>query len=376
MSTRKPLRSTLGIIAVCVALGFVATGCGSSNTATSSKTPTVAPGSSQKLQAMVATLQNPAVSIGITTPISKPAPTGKKIAVLSCPIGCENSQNGITAAAKALGWSVQMISSGNTLQQAEAAFTQAILSKPDGIVILGFSYDLLKPQMQQAKAAGIPVVGLGFSTPPVAPVIANTDGVPTLTAQCKALAYKVAQDGGGKNVHVQFMSDPSYPIVGLCGQTLKETLGTVCAGCSVDISNIVTATIGTTLPSNIVGLLRGNPSANYLVLGYDAMATGLPAALKTSGLPYPKILGLSPTAQDYANIAAGTEFATVVANQQISGWTSIDALARHFVGDSTDVDTNTAQPTQIITRNNLPTDPAYQTPSDFAKQFKKLWLLK
>jgi len=89
------------------------------------------------------------------------AQPGKTIVVLAGDLkngGILGVTTGVEEAAKAIGWEVKVIDGAGSIGGRTAAFGQAMALKPNGIVINGFDAVEQAPALEQAKAAGIPLV--------------------------------------------------------------------------------------------------------------------------------------------------------------------------------------------------------------------------
>ena len=107
---RRLVRS-IGVLAATAPLALLAA-CGSS---TASTTTTTSPGSTKvgsggssglkAAEAATATNEKPAVSLGVTTPLTSKAPAGKTFIWLQCEIPqCATIATGVKAATQAVGW--------------------------------------------------------------------------------------------------------------------------------------------------------------------------------------------------------------------------------------------------------------------------------
>jgi ribose transport system substrate-binding protein len=104
----------------------------------------------------------------------------------------------------------------------------------------------------------------------------------------------------------------------------------------------------------------------------DALATGLPAALKAAGLTDVKIVGQGGDPTAFQALAQGQILALVPFDYYAVDYQMIDALARHFAGVTVE---QTAPPLWLLTKDNLPSDYTKLFPMvpDYQNKFLKLW---
>ena len=103
----------------------------------------------------------PRSTTGTARPAGPKAQAGKTIVVLAGDMkngGILGVTNGVEEAAAAIGWEVKVLDGAGSIGGRTAAFGQAMALKPDGIIINGFDAVEQRPALEQAKAAGIPLV--------------------------------------------------------------------------------------------------------------------------------------------------------------------------------------------------------------------------
>ena len=132
---------------------------------------------------------------------------GKTIVILGADMkngGILGVSKGVEEAAAALGWTVKTLDGAGSVGGRTAAFGQALALKPDGIIINGFDAVEQKPAMEEAKAAGIPMVSW-HAGPGVGPidevgVLANvgTDAMEVSKAAAN-WAYRRCQGQAGRH---------------------------------------------------------------------------------------------------------------------------------------------------------------------------------
>lgn len=361
----------------CLALAACSSsGSSSANSATatsSASTSSVTAGVAEAKQ-LVAQLTKAPTSIGVTQPVGKPIPKGKTIAFMACGVPtCTTFANITKQAAQSLGWTLNIINAGTTPQQVQAAWQQMARTKPDGVIGIGYPRSIFNSTLTQLQQEHIPVVEQGVTDPATNGILYVT-GTPQDEAPTgQAMADWVVSDTDGK-ANALFVGDNDYPIVGSIQQAFHAQLNKLCATCTTSTYDAQTADIGTTLPSELTAYLRAHPQINYLVLGIDAMATGLPAALASAGLSGKvKFIGQTGDPLNKQYVAQGTQAADVPFATYEAMYRLIDVLARHFAGTTAGMQP-TPLPVTIYTKNNVGNTKDYEPlVPDFQQQYYHLW---
>ncbi len=167
---------------------------------------------------------------------------------------------------------------------------QAIASKQDIIVLNGAPDPrALQPQLQAAKAAGIPVVVMHFhdNDMPDPPACEGCNDVTaTVTAPFneagKAAADWIIKDSGSQaNVLIVGGSDilPSPGTI----KAMQDEFAANCPGCTTTVTNIPVADWNTKTQGVVQSALQVNPKVNYVYVLYDAMVAGAIPAVQTLG---------------------------------------------------------------------------------------------
>lgn len=328
--------SVLGMAALAAATLLSA--CSSSSHATSNSTaPTSGstsgstPGSSSsvaKAASVVAAAEQRPTSIELGPKITNVIPAGKKIVWINCGSpSCVQQVAILQGASRTLGWSFSSISTTGTPQTIEDAFTSALREKPDAILYAGFPSSLVDPYLTQAKAAGITVIGSGVADNPDLYYVAID--YQDYASQGPVMASFVTAKSNGKGGAV-FVTLPDFPILSALGDSFTSSLRSQCPACTSGTLTIPVTAVGSTSGSTIVAYLRAHPNVNYVVVSNDGLVIGLPAALSAAGLSGIHIIGTAPTPVNYQYVIAGTEDATLNADQVYIDYSMMDALVRKF----------------------------------------------
>ena len=275
-------------------------------------------------------------------PTSGPkAAEGKTIVVLAADMkngGVLGVANGVTEAAGVIGWTVNVLDGAGSVQARAAAFGQALALKPDGIVINGFDAVEQQAALEQAKAAGIPMVawhaGPVIGPDPASGLFAN---VSTDAMEVSAAAAKWAfADAGGKPGVVIF-TDSTYAIAIAKADKIKETIEAL-GGTVLEYVDTPIADTSNRMPTLTTALLQkyGASWTHALAINdiyFDFMGPSLAAA----GIPgdgAPKAVAAGDGSESaYQRIRSAQYQAVTVAEPlNLQGWQLVDELNRAISG--------------------------------------------
>jgi ribose transport system substrate-binding protein len=368
-------RRKLGVAAIGAALTLAVAACGSSSDSSSGSSSAASGSSSSTLNkaeaVMTAGAKRPS-DITVTQPIGKPVPAGKKLVFISCGTSsCQLQGSIIQSAASHLGWTSKTIATDGSPTQIQSAFTTALRTGADAVILNAATRDAISKQLAEAKAKGVAYVGC-CSTDQVGDGFLYNTSTPDQNAQIgKYLSAAIVADSKGK-ANTLFVNIPAFTILGSLGQTLKQDYQTYCPSCGFSTLDVALPQLANA-PNLIVSYLRSHPDVNYLALSVtDALGTGLPAALKAAGLTNVKIVGQGADPTAYQELAQGQILALVPFDYYSVDYQMIDALARHFAGVPIQ---QTPPPRWLLTKDNLPSDYTKLFPvvPDYEGKFLKLW---
>ena len=322
---------------------------------------------------MAAHSQRP-TSIGVSVPITKPIPTGKKVVFISCGTDTCTLQGSIIAqGAKELGWTASTIVTDGSAPQIQAAMTSAIRSGANGIILNAVPISEFKPELQQAVAKGIlfeeccttDPVGNGLMYVTVTPSDDGTVG--------EVLGAWVANDsnGTGQALWVQL----PIPILEPMAVQFKAALQKFCdGGCQYNELDVPITATATQTTTQIVTFLRAHPAVKYVGLSVDgALGVGLPAALKLAGISGVKVVGEGGTPQIFQYIADGDpEWLSVPFDYYTTDYQMLDAFARKWAG----VPVVAPAPWDwwLMTKSDLPSSSTlFPVVASYQADFLKLW---
>jgi ribose transport system substrate-binding protein len=367
---------TLLALAGLAALLFVATGCGSGDSASSSGGS--ANGGNADVTAakqLTDTSATRPTQITQAKPIDKPIPTGKKITFISCGVEACAVQGPILAdGAKMLGWSVKQVGTDGSPEKVQNAFQAAIRGGANAVIIDAADKDALAGPISAAKAKGVEVVTCCSLAQQGKDVLFNT-GTPEQNAPIgKMLAGKVVADSAGK-ANSLYVNVSAFAILAAVGQTFEQEYKRLCADCGFGKIDIPLTSLGKDAPDRIVSYLRSHPKVNYIVLSESgSLGPGLPAALQAAGLADKvKIVGQGGNQQVYQDVSSGKIAAVTPSSLYGYDYSMLDALARKWAGVPVQ---QTSPEFWLMTKENMPSSingPAFPIVQDYKNQWAKLW---
>jgi ABC-type sugar transport system substrate-binding protein len=318
-------------------------------------------------------------TIGPSVPIGKPIPKDKTIVFINCGApACTNMGASFKAAGTALGWKVEEIQSKPTPQEIQASFTEAIRRNPDGVVSTGFAKEQYARQLAELNAKKIPVfsgTGTDESSFDVSKDITLEPEPPSVQWDAtRLLADKTIVDAGGKG-EIGVVELTGYASVKGYTQAYRDEIKKNCSACTIKDITIEPTSIGKDAGAKIANFLRANPKVEHLFLSYDALAIGLPAAVKGVGRDMPTNYSWAPDQTGIEALQSGERTASVPLGYPEIAWQWADGFARIFTdGDIKDSAKWGGYVLWGKKYGNVPTDtenPPYI--SDYESQFKKLW---
>jgi ribose transport system substrate-binding protein len=160
---------------------------------------------------------------------------------------------------------------------------QAINQKADLIVLQGAPEPkILQPQLKAAKKANIPVVVTHWydATQPLPPNVTAQVPVAFSTGAQLEAAWAISDTEGKANALVVQSAEapPSAPMVAAIEEQFKA-----CAECKLTVVDVPIADWATKVQTTVQSALVKDPSINYVIPLYDAMAPFAATAITASG---------------------------------------------------------------------------------------------
>jgi ABC-type sugar transport system substrate-binding protein len=381
-AAKRRRRALLGAIAALSAVVLVAAcgssgGSGSSSGAGASSSSGAGASSSSQAglaaaEALVSKYSQQPTTIPAHGVIGKPIPKGKTVVFVSCGTpNCSVEGNILQQATSLLGWTLKVINTKGTPESEKAAFDEAAQEKVNVVLYSAVDRSTFASDIPAFVASGT-FLGACCITDKVGNGIDYAIDTPSQTALVGQLmaAWIIADSkGSAKTVYFDL---PAFSILGTQGAAFNDYLTQNCPSCSADTVDIPVTDLGYDVPAVIVAYLRAHPSVNYVALSVDALAVGLPAALKAARLSGVKIVGEGATTINLQYIHAGQQGASVGFPYYEVLWAMVDAAARHEAG--VPVNPSVGATPWLLVKDNAPvTDTIFPTVKNYEAQFKQLW---
>ncbi|MDX6398447.1 MAG: ribose transport system substrate-binding protein [Gaiellaceae bacterium] len=160
---------------------------------------------------------------------------------------------------------------------------QAISQRYDVVDLLAIPPAVLKPQIDQARKAGVKVIsshfaGFGWQPPKY---IDGAVRLPYFEVGQILAAWAVVQTNGKANVLSIVANDlvSSADVI----KGMRSVFSRDCKGCKLDIVDVPTVEWANKVQGEVQSGLQRNPNVNYVLPIYDAMTSFVSAALRVSG---------------------------------------------------------------------------------------------
>lgn len=362
-------RRALGLASTALCLACALTACGANGGQE---------GRNGNLGAAVS-FTKPPTRLPVTTPVSKPIPTGLKVVFINNGYPESLSYwNGFQAASNVLGWDATSVKFDPTNPASiQSSIDSAIATKPDAVVVLGLVTQQFESSIATAKAAGVPLISAATPDPSTAGLYTILRSDVEYAYDGKMVADAIAADANsaGKTAHILQLTVPEIQVLKYEDSGLSDELPKKCTKCTVDTLPITLANLNSgAFTQQVVSYLQGHPDIDYIAADAGQLEDGLRAALAQAGLNHVTTFGFQPSNVQVKELQGGQAGAWAVQPLGADGWAIADLIARIKVGDSTTL-WNNEHLGYLLTSGNSkgvnPDDPEF--PSGYQGQFKKLW---
>ena len=295
--------------------------------------------------------------------------------------GALGVSEGVTEAAKVMGWRLTVLDGAGVIANRAAAFGQAIALKPDVIIADNDDATEQKVNIIKAAAAGIKVLGWHSNVKPGPmegiPLFTNISTDPTVVAQVAA-ALAIA-DANGKAGVVVF-TDATEKISVMKSNAMAANIK-ACSGCTVlEVVDTPLASVSTRIPQMTQSLHQrfGAKWTHSLAINdgfFDFMAPTLRAAGSAGSGPPVNISGGDGSKAAFERIR-GSNFqsATVAEPLSLHGWQLIDEANRALAGVPW---SGFVAPTHLVTKDNISSNGGpnnvYDPDNGYRDVYKKIW---
>jgi ribose transport system substrate-binding protein len=364
------------LVAACSSSGSATKGGTSASSGASSTTTSSGSGQVAAAQAATQQSEQQPTQIPLTTKLNSTPPSGKTFVFLQCELAqCKTFAEGVAAGAKALGWTLKVLSFQNSNPATlTAAMDQALQYHPVGVAFTGLPQAVWQSEVAKYKTANVPLIPAYSGEVNRDQTVIADIGAASEPAYGKIIANWLIADSNGAGHALSFRADDFAPLKQF-SDSFASTLKSGCDSCEVtDIRATIPQVESGQGTALIVSALQKDPSIKYVVACDAPFVDGLPAALKAVGLyGKVKIVGGGATSVEEKGLTTGDFTALTSLAQRYTGWLMVDAAARHIEGMEISP-SDGGEPIQLLTKDNLQTpSDSYDYPSNYPDEFKALW---
>ncbi|MGO3345987.1 MAG: ABC transporter substrate-binding protein [Marinomonas sp.] len=267
---------------------------------------------------------------------------------------------GVTEAAKNMGWKVRILDGQGTVSGRTAVFNQAIALKPDGIILGGFDVNEQSAGIETAASHGITVVGWHASPKPgpiakkhlFTNITTDADDVASIAA-LSAVAHSNGKAG------VVIFTDSAYSVAIAKSDAMAKVIQQ-CTGCTlISVEDTPLSDTSTRMSQLTTSLLQRYYGKWTYSLGInDLYFDYIGSSLISSGLPeseLPRNLSAGDGSESaYARIRNHMfQVGTVPEPLNLHGWQIVDELNRSFAGQKP---SGFSTPVHLVTPENITFD--------------------
>jgi len=321
-------------------------------------------------------------------PTPRAAVKGKHIVVISQGESNASSQipsDGAVAAAKAIGWQVDLYDAKLQMGNFASLTRQAIAAGADGIILDAADCQIAQQPLQEAKAKGIAVVPIyafdcndakgGAGTDSLFSSLvsygARTPGPDQYSELYGANQADYIIAASHNTAKVIAINDPEFVVLDWTLQGFKDTIAASHGSQIVDTLNVTTSDIlsGQLVPKIQAEILRF-PDANWIKSPYTYITQlgVVPALAGKTGI---NVMGGEGFKTELDFLRQGKITAVNIISSEWEGWAAVDAMNSVFRKEKP-VDSGIGF-TLADKDHNLPASGDYVPTVDFKSEFKKAW---
>lgn len=288
----------------------------------------------------------------------------------------------MTRQAKRIGFTFTNWQNQGKADQWIQGIQQAISQKYDVVDLLAIPPAVLKPQIDQARKAGVKVIsshfaGFGWQVPKY---IDGAVRLPYYEVGQILAAWAIVQTNGKANVLSIVANDlvSSADVI----KGMRNVFARDCKGCKLDIVDVPTVEWSSKVQGEVQSGLQRNPNVNYVLPIYDAMTSFVSAALRISGKAG-KIQQASFNGTPFVleAVRRGDVQMDIGENVDWVARAMLDADMRAAAGLKVPANHYKGTPLYIFTKRNVaragtPPDPAKGYGNKYGPGFDRLWKLR
>ncbi len=396
METTLPVRRRRrGALAGIALLAVLAGACSSSSSKSSSSgspsstTGGQSSGGSALQTATAATAQAEKGTYRDVDATPRAAVKGKHIVVISAGESSISSQvpsDAAVAAAKAIGWQVDLYDAKLNPAQWQPLIRQAVAAHADGIVLDAIDCDQAKQALQEAKAANIvliPIYAFDCNDPhagnePTGLFSAIINFGPKMEANVDAFTESYGADQANyiiaashNTAKVIAIQDPEFVVLYYTLKGFADTINASGGSKSVDTLNVTTTDLlSGKLPSMIQAELLRHPEATWIKSPYTYVTTlGIGPALQGKAGSI-SVMGGEGFQPELDLIRSGVVTAVNAISSEWTGWAAIDTMNSVFLHQQPK---DSGIGWQIADKDHIPASGPLVPSVDFKSEYKKVW---
>jgi ribose transport system substrate-binding protein len=338
------------------------------------------PANVTKAQQIVAQYEKTPTGVSLKAPITKSIPKGKVMTFVTD--GTEEGAaqySAVQAGAATLGWTANKIQTDGTPATVQNAWAQILREKPNAVIIGGYPRTMFNKALLTAQKDGI--LTCSYDVPEKTGGGLTFVQNPTFANMGLPMAAQVVANSGNGAPHAVFVNLPDYPVLTSMVKPFENSMKKLAPKSVTKQYVVPLASIGTNAPDLLVAYLRAHPDVKNLVLSFDGLAYGLPAAIKAAHLTGINIIGEAPTTENSQYIETGDEQATIATDTAVQNYACLDAFARNWAGQplpgAAGGPPAYLNPIQLVTKSNLPqgalTSHLFPVLTNVNSVYAKLW---
>jgi ribose transport system substrate-binding protein len=394
--TRRRVRSSTRLVAlVTVALVAVAACSSGKKSPAATATTAAAAGKTATIADPLAAAQA-AVALAEkgtnrdVDPTPRPAVKGKHIVVISAGQASISSQvpsDAVVAAAKAIGWQVDLYDAKLNPANWANLVRQAIAAHVDGVILDAIDCDQVKQPLEEAKAAHIAVLGIyafdcndpHAGDEPTGLFSANINYGPKTEANLDTFTESYGADQANyiiaashNTAKIIAIQDPEFTVLYWTLKGFSDTIAASGGSKIVDTLNVTSADLlSGKLPAEIQAELLRHPEATWIKSPYTYITTlGISAALAGKPAGSIDVMGGEGFQPELDLIRKGVVTAVNVVSSEWTGWAAVDTMNSVFLNQKP-VDSGIGW--TLADKGNIPASGPLNPTVDFKSEYLKAW---
>jgi len=278
-----------------------------------------------------------------------------------------------------------LVGDGNgSVPKAASLIEQAVGRKVNVIVDEGFPSSQLSAPIQQARAAGIPVIEIGSGTPGFPPASVRRIGVSGWVTYCYGCAGRqmadtaIAQSGG--KVDGLIVNVPGISVAQTETNAILSELRRLCPStCKAKVVDAPLAQWSTLLPSLTSSNIQRDTSLNYVFPLFDSMIALMgPSVSRLGAQSRVKFVSYNATLPPMQQLKQGQLVTGDIGSpQHWLGWAIMDQafriLSRHGVVANEKIPNRLFDATNIGTVNLNASEGTWYGSTNFRQRYRRLW---